>query len=186
MSTFSRSRYETSSGGNTGLIISIGPFANGSVPPDQAAAAATLGGYISRCYGAGKAVVSSAPSSASNKTITIAPALPSEVDRVQIREDQSKGQLVRQFHLTALLPNGTTVVLCPGKTSSIGNKFICILGAPLNVRSLTLSLTGAAAGTTPRVQQFAAFRCGDVAEEIDAAWTASATKHVVASGGEHK
>eukprot|EP01045_Picozoa_sp_COSAG04_P055116 COSAG04_NODE_25008_length_313_cov_0.953271_1_plen_37_part_01 len=35
-------RYETSSGGNTGLIISIGPFANGSVPPDQAAAAAAL------------------------------------------------------------------------------------------------------------------------------------------------
>ena len=110
-------RYETSSGGNTGLIISIGPFANGSVPPDQAAAATALGEYIRRCYGAGKAVASGASSSdATNRTITIAPAKPAEIDRVQIREDQSQGQLVRGFRLTAKLANGTTTVLCPRKT----------------------------------------------------------------------
>ena len=167
-------RYETSSGGNTGLIISIGPFANGSVPPDQAAAATALGEYIRRCYGAGKAVASGASSSdATNRTITIAPAKPAEIDRVQIREDQSQGQLVRGFRLTAKLANGTTTVLCPRKTTSIGNKFICSLDAPLVVERLSLTLTGAAAGTTPRITQFAAFRCADVADEIDAAWEVS-------------
>ena len=166
-------RYETSSGGNTGLIISIGPFANGSVPSDQAAAAAALGDYVRRCYGAGKAVASGASSSASNRTITIAPAKPAEIDRVQIREDQSQGQLVRGFRLTAKLANGTTTVLCPRKATSIGNKFICSLDAPLVVERLSLMLTGAAAGTTPRITQFAAFRCADVADEIDTAWEVS-------------
>ena len=124
-----RTMFETSSGGNTGLIISIGPFANGSVPPDQVAAAAALGAYIRRCYGAENAVASGASTAGStNKTITIAPPQPSEVDRIQIREDQSKGQLVRHFRLTATLANGTLVVLCPQKASSIGNKFICVLG----------------------------------------------------------
>ena len=95
---------------------------------------------------------------------------PAAVDRVQIREEQSQGQAVRLFRLTATLANGTTLVLCPSKTSSIGNKFICVLDAPLTVASVSLSLTGAAAGTTPRITQFAAFRCGHIAEQIDAAW----------------
>jgi len=170
-----RTMYETSSGGNTGLIISIGPFANGSVPPDQAAAAKALGTYVRRCYSALNTVASSPPGSASNKTLTIVPAVPSAVDRIQIREDQSKGQLVRHFKLTATLTNGTTAVLCPHKTSSIGNKFICVLGAPLNVTSLSLSLLAAAAGAaSARITQFAAFRCGDIADEIDVAWDGSA------------
>lgn len=167
--------YETSSGGNTGLIISIGPFANGSVPPDQAAAAKALGTYVRRCYSALNTVASSPPGSASNKTLAIVPARPSAVDRIQIREDQSKGQLVRQFKLTATLTNGTTAVLCPHKTASIGNKFICVLGAPLNVTSLSLSLLAVAAGAaSARITQFAAFRCGDIADEIDVAWDGSA------------
>ena len=165
-----RTMYETSSGGNTGMIISIGPFANGSVSQDQAAAAAALGTFVRRCYGAGKAVATTAAAT-SNKSITITPAKPSEVDRIQIREDQSKGQLVREFHLTAKLANGTIAVLCPKKTSSIGNKFICVLDAPLTVTSLSLALVGAA-GTAPRITQLAAFRCGHVAAEIDAEWRA--------------
>ena len=111
--------------------------------------------------------------SPSNNTLTIAPARPAAIDRVQIREEQNQGQLVRQFELTAKLVNGSTAVLCPRKTSSIGNKFICALDAPLIVASLSLSLTGVAAGTTPRITEFAAFRCGHVADEIDAAWAAS-------------
>ena len=167
-----RLRYETSSGGNTGLIIDIAPFANGSVPLPQAAAAAALGSYINGCYGAGKAVASGASASTgSNTTITIKPSTPSEIDRVQIREDQSGGQWVRQFRLTATLPNGTVAVLCPKKTSSIGNKFICALKAPLTVASVSLSLTASAEGV-PQIPQFAMFRCNQLAAEIDATWAA--------------
>ena len=52
-------------------------------------------------------------------------------------------------------------------------------GAPLTITGLTLSLMGAAETTMPRINQFAAFRCGHVAAEIDAAWAAS--PHAVAS-----
>ena len=180
-----RAMYERSSGGNTGLIINIGPFANGSVPSDQAAAAVALGVYVRDCYGAGKAVASGASSAAApNATITIAPLKAAAVDRVQIREDQSKGQLVRRFALTAMLANGTSVVLCPQKTSSIGNKFICVLSAPLVVANLSLSVTAALAGTTPRISQFAAFRCGDVAKEIDAAWSTPAPHGAAVAQGQ--
>ena len=76
-----RKMYETSSGGNTGLIISIGPFANGSVPLDQLAAAKALGTYVRRCYNSARnTVASSPPISVSNKTLSIVPAVPSAVE----------------------------------------------------------------------------------------------------------
>eukprot|EP01049_Picozoa_sp_SAG25_P008246 SAG25_NODE_728_length_5697_cov_2.400322_2_plen_202_part_00 len=165
-----RTMYERSSGGNTGLIINIGPFANGSVPPDQVAAATTLGTYVRHCYDPGKAVASGASKvGTSNASVTIAPPKPTAVDRVQIREEQSRGQLVREFELTATLANGTNVVLCPDRASSIGNKFICVMEAPLVVASLSLSVKAAVAGTTPRINQFAAFYCSEVVRELDAA-----------------
>ena len=174
-----RTMYERSSGGNTGLIINIGPFANGSVPPDQAAAAVALGTYVRHCYA--KAAVASVTSKvgAPNATnITIAPPKPTAVDRVQIREEQSKGQLVREFELTATLANGTAVLLCPDRASSIGNKYICVMEAPLIVASLSLSVKRTMAGKAARITQFAAFYCSEVARELDVAW--AATPHAAA------
>ena len=144
------------------------------MPADQQGAAQALGSYVRGCYGAGKAVASGAGSAGPNGTVavTIRPPKPSAVDRVQIREDQSLGQLVRQFRLVATLADGTTAALCPGKGSSIGNKYICVLGSAVTVASITLHAVGAA-GTQPRIAQFAAFSCGGVAAEIDAAWDAS-------------
>ena len=91
---------------------------------------------------------------------------------MQIREDQSRGQVVRRFRLTATQADGTKVALCPEKASSLGNKFICALRTPLTLAELSLSVT-AAEGGTPRIAQFAAFRCGQLAAEIDAVWAAS-------------
>jgi hypothetical protein len=107
------------------------------------------------------------------------------IDRVQIREDQSQGQFIRRFLLKAVVittvENGdgsdddgsgskTVEVLCPTRASSIGNKYICVLPAPIQIASLTLEVTEAVGGT-PRITQFAAFKCSELAAAIDGSTT---------------
>ena len=162
-----RQMYEQSAGGNTGLIIDMAPFPNGSVPAAQTAAANALGAYVRGCYGgvpvaSGKGLM--------NDKLTIGPAGggAARVNRVQVRENQSLGQSVRAFNLSAVLANGSTVPLCPTKRSSIGANFICALSAPLVVKSLTLAI-GTSAGV-PYIAGFAAFDCSSLAAAIDARW----------------
>ena len=166
--------YEQSAGSNTGLIIDIAPFPNGSVPAEQVAAAAALGKFRTGCYG-GTPVASG--SGSGSAPITIKPATSSikgaAIDRVQIREELSQGQVVRNFSLSALLTNGSSLPLCPQRGgTSIGNKYICVMQSPLQVESLTLTVT-VAKGGTPTITQFAAFSCGALADEIDASWAQS-------------
>lgn len=119
------------------------------------------------------------------------------VDRVQIREDQCNGQLIRGFKLTAVvIPNDdvedaggdttrttrtgqngsrdernggkvayTTVILCPARATSVGNKYICVLPAPIRVASITLQVT--AEGGMPAITQFDAFMCSDLIAALD-------------------
>ena len=158
--------YEQSSGANTGLIIDIAPFPNGTVPAEQVAAASALGAYVRACY--------STPLASSSGSYTISLALgaqPVNLDRVQLREDQSKGQLVRAFTITATLADGSSVPLCTGG-SSIGNKYICRLTAPVAAVALTFNATSVVGGV-PTISQFAAFSCGALAAEADAKWEAA-------------
>ena len=60
-------------------------------------------------------------------------------------------------------------ILCPQRASSIGNKYICALTAPMTIASLSLQVTEAVGGT-PAIDQFSAFRCAGVAAAIDARW----------------
>jgi hypothetical protein len=164
--------YEQSAGSNTGLIIDIAPFPNGSVPAEQVAAAAALGKFRTGCYG-GTPVASGSGSGLN--PITIKPAgstaAAAVIDRVQIREDLSQGQIVRNFTLTALLANGSKAALCADRGgTSIGSKYICVMQPALEVKSLSLTVT-VAKGGTPKITQFAAFSCASLAAEIDASWT---------------
>ena len=179
-----RNMYEQSSGSNTGLIIDIAPFPNGSVPAPQVAAAQALGKYVTGCYGK---PVATGNGSATTITIQVGGA---SVDRVQIREDQSQGQRVRAFKLTAT-PAGsdgaaTNVPLqCHSCTasgctsvrtelSSIGNKFICILSTPQKMASITLEVTESEG--TPVISELSTFGgCGALGSAIDAKWVASTT-----------
>ncbi len=161
-----RRMYEQSSGANTGLIIDIAPFPNGTVPAAQVAAATGLGDYVRACY------TTPLASGSGSYTVTLyLGAQPVSLDRVQLREDQSKGQLVRAFTVTATLADGSTVPLCAGGTS-IGNKYICILDTPVAATALVFNATSAAAA--PTITQFAAFSCGTLAREADAKWEAKA------------
>ena len=163
--------YEQSSGANTGLIIDIAPFPNGTVPAEQVAAATALGDYVRACY--------STPLASSSGSYTISLALgaqPVSLDRVQLREDQSKGQLVRAFTVTATLADGSSVPLCTSG-SSIGNKYICRLAAPVAAVALTFNATSVVGGV-PTISQFAAFSCGALAAEADAKWEAAHAANV--------
>ena len=165
-----RHMYEQSAGSNNALIIDIAPFPNGSVPAEQVAAATALGKFKTGCYG-GIPVASGSGSGSAPITIKTSSGAADAIDRVQIREDISSGQIVRAFTLTALLGNGTSVPLCPERGgSSIGAKYICVMPAPLQVKSLTLTVTEAKGGTA-KIAQFAAFSCSSLAAEIDESWS---------------
>ena len=97
----------------------------------------------------------------------------SSYDHVDVHGPLSADEWCRNTsHKQGFWGHGTTTALCPDKRSSIGNKYICVLGSAVTVASITLHAVGAA-GTQPRIAQFAAFSCGGVAAEIDAAWAAS-------------
>lgn len=158
-------QYETSAGHNTALIIDFAPMPDGSVPAEQVAAAKALGDFVSACYG--NPIVQG---SGNQTLITLMPSAPVDVDRVLVAEDQTFGQLVRAFVVTALLANGSHVTLTSG--TSVGNKFIAVLPQPATVAMLTLNVTALASRSTlpyPVIRAFAAFSCDAAAEAQRAA-----------------
>jgi alpha-L-fucosidase len=161
--------YETSAGHNTALIIDFAPKPDGSLPPEQVAAAAALGAYVAACYstplvqGAGNASI-----------ITLTLPAPTVIDRVLVAENIGLGQLVRAFLVTATLGNGSVAVLANG--SSIGAKFIQVLAANATVTSLTLNVTGVAATGppgAPYIAIFAAFACDALVDAAGASLAAA-------------
>ena len=155
--------------GTTRRSLLTAPKPDGSLPPGQVAAAQALGAYVTACYGA---PLASTAGNASVLTLTL-PA-PHAVDRVLVAEDQSAGQLVRAFTVTAQLSNGSIVTLSSG--TSVGNKFIAVLPAPVVVVALTLNVTALAPRAPlphPLIRSFAAFACDAAAEaqraKLDAA-----------------
>jgi hypothetical protein len=159
--------YETSVGHNTALIVDIAPFANGTVPAAQAAAAAALGAFVSACYSS--PIVQG--SGDGQTVISLMPSMAVPIDRIVVQEDIKHGQLVRSFEVTARLPGGATQVLASG--TSVGHKFIAVLSAPVTVASVTLNITSVAAlapAGSPFVLNFAVFSCASLADEADAAW----------------
>ena len=84
--------YEASTGSNAAALIDIAPYANGSLPAEQAAAASALGEFVQGCYGASGSAVASGAGTLNN--LTIRPTgghSTAAVDRIQLREDQSQG-----------------------------------------------------------------------------------------------
>ena len=159
--------YETSSGHNTALIIDFAPQPSGVIPPAQVATAAALGTYITSCYSA--PIVQTSGNGA--LILTLMPSAPVPMDRIVVREDQSRGQQVRAFTIAAQLGDGSTVVVT-ASGSSIGNKFIQVLPQPLTVAMLTLNITAIASPAPvaggPFISDFSAYACSALAEELSA------------------
>lgn len=163
-----RNMYETSVGHNTALIIDFAPFPNGSLPRDQVQTAIGLGTFVQQCYN--YPIIQTA--SQGQKVINLMLSNPSTVDRVMLQEDQTKGQLIRAFTVTATLSDGSKKELCSG--SSVGNKFIQVLNPPVDgVFTVTLNVTSidtrSPAGA-PFIPNFALYSCSKLAKNIDATW----------------
>lgn len=154
---------ETSWGHNAALIIDFAPHPDGSLPPEQVAAAAALGTFMRDCY---DHPLAEGSGNASVVTITAPSGSPWTIDRVGVAEDQAMGQLVRAFAITAVLASGEIRSLVNG--SSVGNQFVAVLPAPLvGVVSLTLNVTLVAALSPPGapfVSSFAAYACDAAAQ----------------------
>ena len=79
---------------------------------------------------------------------------PMLLDHVLISEDQSHGQLVLNFTVSAILPNSTETLLLEGE--AVGNKFIRRVTA-VNASKIVLYVTGAFA--EPTFLQFSVHNC---------------------------
>ena len=76
------------------------------------------------------------------------------LDHVLISEDQTRGQLVLNFTVSAILPNTSEILLLQGQ--SVGNKFIRPVTA-VNASKILLDVTGAA--SVPSFLQFSVHNC---------------------------
>lgn len=161
-----RNMYEGSVGHNTAIIIDIAPFPNGTVPPAQVQAAATLGQYITQCY---RSTPLASVANVSGFSVTIKPTQGSTmtIDRIVTGEDQlAGGQRIRVYNVTGVLSTGSTVTLSSGQ--SIGNKRIDVLSNPVTVTSITLNIGSAIA--TPLIRYFEARACSSLADTLDTEW----------------
>ncbi len=113
------------------LIVSFSPPSDGSLPPEQVAAASTLGAYVKGCYGTPAA----ATSGSGSMTYTLAVPAGVTVDRVVVAEDQSHGQLIRAFTLTSTLTNGTTVDVAKGSRCDLAGGRGSLCGCAVVVSS---------------------------------------------------
>ena len=173
-----RAMYERSVGHNSQALIGIGIPPNGTLAGTaQQAALASLGAWVRGCYGA-----PIAQTSGTGLTFTVMPSAPCALDRVVLQEDQSSGQRVRAWEVTAFLANGSSLQL--GQGQSIGNKRILALAEVQQVAMVRLTISAAVG--TPEMSNFALFGgCNALARELDgppAASNLNVTLHTLFSG----
>jgi len=142
-----QSVYHDSVGANTNLLMDLAPDATGLVPPDAVQRYADLGDWINKCYGKSLAQTNGT----GNKIVLQFPSM--AVDRVLIQEDQSQGQRVRNYQISANV-NGQLKVVSTG--SSIGNKRIQLFTS-VTTDQLELDITQSK--DTPIISNFAAYKC---------------------------
>uniref|UniRef100_A0A0G4I4K0 alpha-L-fucosidase n=1 Tax=Chromera velia CCMP2878 TaxID=1169474 RepID=A0A0G4I4K0_9ALVE len=167
-----RQMYERTAGHNAGIIVDFAPDPSGQIPLEQLKAAESLGTYLKECYG--QPAASSIPFSRVT-AVTIFLDEPTKIDRLMLREDQTEGQLIRKFRLSAVVEKGEagqSVELFEG--SAIGNKFIFVIDPPVKASSVTISeieVDPLAPPGAPHIDTFAVFSgCNEVADRLDQEW----------------
>lgn len=120
------------------------------------------------CYG--KPIISTSSTGKSLLTLLVPTGSPL-VDRVVVAEDQTKGQLIRNFTLTGMLTNGSSVLITNG--TSVGNKYIAIMPQALPLQAVQLNvtrITPLSPSGAPFIRNFALHGCSDLAEALDEDW----------------
>jgi hypothetical protein len=139
--------YRNTVGANSNLELGVLPDNTGNIPSDQFAVLAALGAYINSCHSPEAAI-----SSTSGVGVSIRLDLNevTMINRVILREDLSKGQIVQGFRVDVLPDGGydpTPVFAAEG--TAIGNKRILYFqSGPLPAKSIIVTATELYPGQT--------------------------------------
>jgi alpha-L-fucosidase len=146
--------YHASLGRNSNWLLGISPAPNGTVAPQHAALLAQLGAFLRGCYGSAPAAAGAMAAGATQLTVAPAGGGSARVNRLRLREDQTDGQLVRAYNVTAALAGGGSIVVAHG--TSVGAGKFDIFAQAVEAASLSL-----VTDVAPRGLQLDVFFCED-------------------------
>ena len=149
--------YHLTVGRSCRLEMDMSPDQSGLIPAAHAARYAQLGGFIRACYDVPLPGRLSHPSS--SLWIAAFP-VPTTVDRVQLMEDQTAGQVVRAYTVEALMEGAPSHWVQVSNGTSIGHKKIDLLAAPITTTALRFNVTRSA--DEPVMRSFQAFLCDKI------------------------
>jgi hypothetical protein len=136
--------YHASRGRNSNWVLGLSPAPNGTLAPTHVALLEQLGAWLGACYGAAPAASGAMAASATQLTVAPAGGGSARVNRVRLREDQTDGQIVRNYNVTATLVGGTSVLVANG--TSVGAGKIDVFAQAVEVTSVTLVTDSAPRG----------------------------------------
>ena len=147
--------YHASLGRNANWLLGLSPAPNGTLAPQHAALAAQLGAWLSACYGAPPLASGAMAPGATQLTVVVpGGGHVRGANRARLREDQTDGQLVRSYNLSAALVGGGGVLVASG--TSVGSGKIDLVHLAVDATGFTLVTDAAPRGLTLEV-----FRCED-------------------------
>ena len=143
--------YMKSVGQNSNLLLNIAPNSSGLVPDVARSIYKKFGDWIVSCFG-----TAVARTAGTGYSFTLNLVKPAEITKISVSEDQSKGELVTKFSISATTTDGTAhPVFTSGR--SIGNKLIIDLRQSLQVTAVTLKIMEA--HKTPTISDFSIYKC---------------------------
>lgn len=143
--------YHASRGRNSNWLLGLSPAPNGTLAPQHVALAEQLGAWLRGCYGAAPAAAGAMAPGATALVVPVAGAGGAGhaiVDRVRLREDQTQGQIVRAYNISATLVGGGSLLVASG--SSVGAGKIDRFAQAVDATSLLLVTDAAPLGLSSR------------------------------------
>jgi hypothetical protein len=141
-------------------MLDLTPDRTGLIPTAYALRYKELGDFIRSCYGNPISPTERLTSDDSTIHIQLFDASPVTIDRSVIQEDQTHGQVIREYTIDAQLVNSTNATqwTTVANGTSIGNKKIDIWSVgPQLVNAVRLSLTKVV--DTPVIKAFTLHLC---------------------------
>ena len=150
-----QSVYYHSVGQNTNLLLNAAANSSGLIEETSFVRYKEFGDWIHKCFGSSIAETSGVQSSDPPLELSLPSGDPFLFNNVVVSEDQTRGEAVLEFVISAILPNQTTVDIFSGQ--SIGNKFILNLKTPMTATKVQIKVTLAL--YQPVISKFSIYYC---------------------------
>jgi len=154
--------YHGTVGRNSNLLLDMAPTPEGVLDDAAVARYREFGDWVRGCYGPGKEANATGPVKGSTVEMSLNGAT---IDRVVLREDQSAGELVRNYTLQLLSSGGWQHV---SSGTSVGNKRIDLFpgGAVAGVKAIRLTMVVDEGEPEPSLKSFAAYGPENCADKV--------------------